>query len=275
MDGITVHRISGENLRQHIPAIVHVFRDDPELPWSNPDECTAWITRRAGRGFYIAAAFDGVTIVGYSEWLETFDSHKKILNLGLMHVDCELRGRGIGGAMLADGERYARSIDAMALRTSPEDDRAHDFYRKYGFITTDTIHTCDCQTIEGNTQENPPIPVTLDAINTHEFIFGLCNTSGRHMFEIANHPPEGHEWLAKTAGIPGGYLQFRYHRDSDKTTALYWSNEAVKGATVAAILAQGHAAKFREITFIFRAKYNDLFTGYSVTQADIELERTL
>jgi len=275
MGAITIRRITGENLREYIPAIVHVFRDDQELPWSNPGECEAWVTRRAGRGFYIAAAFDGDTIEGYSEWLETFDSHKKILNLGLMHVDCDLRGRGVGGAMLADGERYAGSIGATALRTSPEDELAHRFYRKYGFVDTDRIYTCDCPTVGGLTQDCPPAAVTLDIVNTHRFIFGLCNISGRHMFEIANHPPEGHEWLVKTAGVPGGYLQFRYHPDSDKATALYWSNEAVTGETVAAILAQGHAAGFNEITFVFRTKYSDLFAGYRVTQADIELERKI
>jgi len=275
MDTINIRRITGETLPQCVPGIVHVFRDDPVVPWHRPDECAAWVSRRAGRGFYIAAAYLGDAMVGYSEWIETWDRGRKLLYLGLMQTDCGLRGRGIGGAMLADGAAYAKSIGASALRTMPEDERAHDFYRKYGFITTDTIHTCDCRTIEGRTQETPPIPVTLDAINTHEFVFGLCNSSGRHMFEIANHPPEGHEWLAKTAGISGGYLQFRYHRDADKATALYWSNEAVTGATVEAIIARGRAAGFKEINFIFRAKCRELFTRYSVTQSDTELERSL
>jgi len=271
MDGIAIRRITGENMYEHIPAIVRVFRDDDVVPWSKADECEAWVTRRAGRGFYMVGAYRGDVMVGYSEWLETFDSSEKILNLGLMHVDCELRGKGVGGAMLEDGERYAKSIGATALRTMPEDERAHEFYRKYGFIDVDKIFTCDCSTIEGAAiQESRPM--TLDIIDTHEFVFGLCNTSGRHMFEIANHPPEGHEWLAKTAGIPGGHLQFRYHRDSDKATALYWSNEAVTSATIDAILAQGHAAGFSEIAFFFREKHRELFAGYDVTQDGIELE---
>ena len=275
MEGITIHSITSENWHQYIPAIVYVFRDDPVLPWSNPDECKAWVTRRAGRGFYMTAAFDGDTMVGYSEWLEAYDQGKKILNLGLMHVDCELRGRGIGGAMLADGERYAKSIGAACLRTMPEDELAHSFYRKYGFITTDTTHTCDCPTMEGLSLDSPPAAVTLDIVNTHEFIFGLCNTSGRHMFEIANHPPEGHEWLAKTAGIPGGYLQFRYHRDADKAGALYWSNESVNAATIDAILMAGHGAGFGEVSFCFREKYKQLFAECEVSQDGIELERNL
>ena len=275
MGGITIRRITGETMRQAMPAIVHVFRDDPVVPWSKPDECEAWVTRRVGRGFYIVGAYQDDAMVGYGEWIETFDRGRKVLYLGLMQVDCELRGRGIGGAMLADGERYAKSIGATALRTMPEDERSHAFYRKYGFVDTDKTYTCDCPTIEGLTQDCPPAAVTLDVVNTHEMVFGLCQMSGRHMYEIANHTPEGHGWLMENAAISGGYLQFWHAPDADKVTALYWSNEAVTDETIAAILAQGRAAGFSEITFIFRAKYNDLFAGYSATQDEIELERKI
>lgn len=275
MEAITIRRITGENLDLCIPAIVHVFRDDPVVPWYKSDECKVWVTRRAGRGFYIVGAYQGDAMVGYSEWIETYDRDRKVLYLGLMQVDCELRGRGIGGVMLAGGEAYARSIGAEALRTMPEDERSHAFYRKYGFVDTDKTFTCDCATIEGLTQDCPPAAVTLDVVNTHEMIFGLCQMSGRHMYEIANHAPEGHGWLRKNAGIHGGYLQFWHPTDADKATALYWSNERVTSATVIAILAQGRAAGFSEITFIFRTKYSDLFAGYSVTQNDIELERKI
>ena len=276
MDGITLRRITGENMHQSIPAIVHVFRDDPVVPWYKPDECAAWVTRRVGRGFYIRAAYLGDAMVGYSEWIETFDRGRKLLYLGLMQVDCELRGRGIGGVMLADGECYAKSIGAAALRTMPDDERSHAFYRKYGFVDTDRTFICDCPTIECPAgKQDKPAAVTLDIVNTHEMIFGLCQMSGRHMYEIANHTPEGHGWLRKDAAIPGGYLQFWHPPDADKATALYWSNEDVTGETIDAILAQGHTAGFSEITFIFRTKYSDLFAGYRVTQADIELERQI
>jgi len=286
MKTITIIRITSDNMRQCIPAIVHVFRDDEVVPWHRPDECEAWLTRRTARGFYMIGAYQGDAMVGYSEWLESCERGKKVLTLGLMHVDCELRGRGIGGAMLADGEAYAKSIGAVALRTMPEDERAHAFYRKYGFVDTDRIFFCQPPATPSTSlppyrgapdgiRQASKAEVTLDVVNTHEFIFGLCSTSGRHMYEIANHPPEGHEWLAKTAGIPGGYLQFRYHRDSNNATALYWSNEDVTRATIDAILAQGHIAGFGEITFYFREKHKGLFTGYSVTQDGIELERKI
>ena len=275
VDDITMRRITSENLREHIPAIVHVFRDDPVVPWYKPDECAAWVTRRAERGFYIAAAFHCETIVGYSEWIETFDQGKKLLYLGLMQTDCDLRGRGIGGTMLADGAAYAKSTGAACLRTMPEDERSHNFYLKYGFAETDKSYTCDCPTIEAPAQTGPPKPVTLGIVNTHEFIFGLGQFSGRHIYEIANHPPEGHEFLAKTASIPGGYLQFRYEQGADKAGALYWSNEPVTSETVKAILEAGYTAGFSEITFCFREKHKSLFAGCDVTQDGIELEYIL
>jgi len=276
MSSITMRRITSENLREHIPAIVHVFRDDPVVPWYKPDECAAWVTRRAGRGFYIAGAFQGDAMVGYGEWIETFDQGRKLLYLGLMQVDCELRSQGIGGIMLADGAEYAKSIGANCLRTMPEDERSHNFYLKYGFVETDKSYACDCPAMEGPAdKQDKPAAVTLDIVNTHEMIFGLCQFSGRHMYEIANHTPEGHGWLRKDAAITGGYLQFWHPPESDKATALYWSNEDATDGTVDAILAQGKKAGFGEITFIFRAKYSDLFAGYCVTQADIELERQI
>jgi GNAT superfamily N-acetyltransferase len=275
MGGITIRRITGENQRQYIPAIVHVFRDDPVAPWSKPDECAAWVTRRAGRGFYIVGAYRGGAMVGYSEWIETFDRGRKLLYLGLMQVDCELRSKGIGGVMLADGAEYAKRIGAACLRTMPEDERSHKFYLKYGFIETDKAYACGCPAIEGPTQDSHPVAVTLDAVNTHEFVFGLGQFSGRHIYEIANHPPEGHEYLVKNAGVPGGYLQFRYRQGADKAEALYWSNEPVTGETVKAILAAGYGLGFGEIAFVFREKYKSLFAGCDAQQDGIELEREL
>jgi len=276
MDVITLRRITGETLQRAIPAIVRVFRDDPVVPWYKPDECKAWVTRRVGRGFYIVGAYQGDIMVGYSEWIETYDRGRKLLYLGLMQVDCELRGRGIGGAMLADGESYAKSIGVTALRTMPEDERSHAFYRKYGFVDIDKTFSCDCPTKECPAiKQDKPADVTLDIVNTHEMIFGLCQMSGRHMYEIANHTPEGHGWLMKRADIAGGYLQFWHAPDEDKATALYWSNEPVASETIAAILAAGRAAGFGEITFCFREKYKELFAEYSVTQDETELERQI
>lgn len=269
-----IKQVCGKDILQSIPGIVNVFRDDEVVPWHRYDECLAWVTRRAERGFYMTAAVDGDTIVGYSEWIETFDNGAKILYLGLMQVDCDLRGRGIGGAMLADGISYAKRIGASKLRTLPEDERSHNFYRKYGFTETDEIYYCVCPTIETAYCEKSN-EVTLEVVNTHEFVFGVCQSSGRHMYECANHNPETSGYTAKTAYIESGYLQFRYKIGSKEAHVLYWSNKPVTAETVSAILEQGYAHGFDEIKFYFKSKYLDLFRDYSVIRESIEIEKEL
>ena len=277
MNSIAIHRVDGKNLSGIIPAIVNVFRDDEVVPWHRYDECAAWVKRRAERGFYIAAAYDGDKMAGYSEWIETYDGGKKILYLGLMHVDCDLRGRGIGGAMLADGEKYAKSIGASILRTIPEDERSHNFYRKNGYVDTDLIYECICPASASSAlpQDGEPAALTLDIVNTHEFIFGLCQSSGRHMYECANYNPEIGEYTAKTAHLPGGYLQFRHREGSKNALVLYWSNEEVTAERISAIIARGYEAGFEEVEFVFRSKYKHLFVCNNVTHAETEIERMI
>ena len=241
MNNITIHRVDGKNLSEIVPGIVKVFRDDEVVPWHKYDECLAWVTKRAERGFYITLAYDGDTIVGYSEWILTYDNSKKILYLGIMQVDCDLRSRGIGKIMLDDGEEYAKSIGAAVLRTIPEDDRSQNFYYKYGFTETDLIYYCVCSTTESadtpKSHKSDKLP-TLEIADTHELVFGLCQSSGRHMYEIANHNPAIGEFGAVTAYIQSGYLQFRYREGSETALALYWSNEETTADTVSAILTQ-------------------------------------
>ena len=179
MSNITVRRIDGINFKEAIPGIVRVFRDDEVVPWHRPDECLEWIARRIERGFYITVACDGDSVVGYSEWIETYDDGRKLLYLGIMQVDCDLRSRGIGKIMLDDGEKYAASIGASHLRTIPEDERSHNFYRKYGFCDTDTISHITCHASGSGVQCGEPIPVTLEIVNTHELLCFMCHISER------------------------------------------------------------------------------------------------
>jgi GNAT superfamily N-acetyltransferase len=192
-----------------------------------------------------------------------------------MQVDCDLRSQGIGKMMLDNGEEYAKSIGASRLRTMPEDERSHNFYRKNRYVDTDTIYTCVCSTVAGSVTEQcgAPAAVTLDIANSHEFVFGLWQSSGRHMYEVANHNPEPNEFTVKTIPIPEGYLQFRYKEGETKALALYWSNKEVTPETVAAILAFGHAAGLEEIEFVFKTKYKNLFAAYNPVGESTEIER--
>ncbi|MCL2286349.1 MAG: GNAT family N-acetyltransferase [Firmicutes bacterium] len=277
MYNTTIHRISGKNVDQLIPGIVNVFRDDEVVPWHKYDSCLAWVTKRIERGFYITVACDDDTITGYSEWIEMYDKGEKILYLGIMQVDCDLRSRGIGKMMLDNGEEYAKSVGASRLRTMPEDERSHNFYRKNRYVDTDTIYTYVCSTVAGPVTEQcvTPVAVTLDIANSHEFVFGLWQSSGRHMYEVANHNPEPNEFIVKTITIPEGYLQFMYKKGKVKATALYWSNEEVTPETVSAILAYGHAAGLEEIEFVFKTRYIDLFAAYNSTGESIEIEKSI
>ena len=277
MNNTTINRVDSSNLYMLIPGIVHVFRDDEVVPWHKYDECLAWVTKRVERGFYITVACDSDIITGYSEWIETYDKGEKILYLGIMQVDCELRSRGIGKLMLDDGEAYAKSIGASRLRTMPEDERSYNFYRKYGYAETDIIYSCTCPTMASDEPYNIPAitTITVEIANTHDFIFGLWQSSSRHMYEVANHNPAPEEFLVKTAAHPEGYLQFRYKQDSTKALALYWSNKEATAETVSAILASGYAEGFKEIDFAFKTKHMNLFADYNPTRDSEEIEKMI
>ena len=277
MNNVIIRRVVSENISQVIPGIVNVFRDDEVVPWHRYETCLAWVTKRVERGFYMTLACDGDKIIGYSEWIETYDNNKKIFYLGLMQVDCDLRSRGIGKLMLDDGEKYARIIGASYLRTIPDDERSHNFYRKYGFVETDAIYYCSCPTSEDSAAVGYGKfdAVTLEIANTHEFIFGLCQSSGRHMYEVANHNPELGEYITETVNFPNGYLQFRHHIDSKTALAIYWSNEETTAETVSAILSHGRIEGFDEMEFYFKSKYLNLFAGYNITRETTELEREI
>ena len=274
MYNTTIHRISGKNVDQLIPGIVHVFRDDEVVPWHRYDSCLAWVTKRIERGFYITVACDGDIITGYSEWIEMYDKGEKILYLGIMQVDCNLRSRGIGKTMLDNGAEYAKSIGASRLRTIPEDERSHNFYRKNRYVDTDIIYNCICSTVAGSVlqQCSMAATVTLDIANSHEFVFGLWQSSGRHMYEVANHSPEPDEYIVKTATIPNGYLQFIYKDGETKATALYWSNSDVTTQTITTILTHGYALGLKEIQFIFKSKYKHLFKNHATAHESTEVE---
>ncbi len=59
------------------------------------------------------------------------------VRMGRLAVDHKFKGRGLGGALLADAlERAARSeIAAYALMVDAKDETAAAFYRHHGFIT--------------------------------------------------------------------------------------------------------------------------------------------
>ena len=274
---ITIQQVNSSNLGQDtISGIVRIFRDDDVVPWHRYDQCLEWVNKRMQRGFYITIAYNGDTLVGYSEWIEMSDAGRKILYLGIMQVEGDLRGRGIGGLMLSDGEEYAHRIGALHLRTIPEDERAQDFYLKYGYASTDTIFSCLCRTVPNpeTLEHGKPSEITLEDADNNDFIFGLSQSSGRHMYEVANHYP-GDTFEVKTMKIASGFLQFRYRIATSTAMVLYWSNGTVTADTVSDILSLGCQEGFEEIEFVFRSKYRDLFTDKNVVLEATELEKAV
>ncbi len=134
-----------EAKRDDVPAIVGLLRDD---------------ALGAGRevadlGTYIAA-FDAVaaepfnTIVVMESDGRIQGTYQLTLISGLSHrgtrraqiesvrITADLRGRGLGRAMMADAERRARLAGASLLQLTTQSgrSRARDFYRALGFEPT-------------------------------------------------------------------------------------------------------------------------------------------
>ncbi|MCU1449765.1 MAG: GCN5-related N-acetyltransferase [Acidimicrobiales bacterium] len=58
-----------------------------------------------------------------------------VVDFGMM-VDAEMRGRGVGSALLAAAMEWARTAGAhkIALQVWPDNDAALALYRKFGFV---------------------------------------------------------------------------------------------------------------------------------------------
>ena len=69
-----------------INGIANIHRDC-EDPWKETEECTAWITKRLERGFYIQAAEFNEKIVGHGEWIISDEPNKKFVYLGMLQID--------------------------------------------------------------------------------------------------------------------------------------------------------------------------------------------
>jgi len=277
MNNINIHQICKENVDIYVPDIVYIFRDDEMGPWHKYEECLAWVRHKAERGFYIQAVYDGDKIVGYSEWIETYDEGVKILYLCIMQVDCDFRGRGIGTLMIDDGELYAKKIGAAFLRTIPEDDKSHRFYLKNNFIDTETIYRYVLDAINEPTPAHcaAPVNLTMDIINSHEFIFGLVQSSGRYVYECMTYTNEYDRYAVKTAIHPKGHLQFWHRQNAKSAYVVYWSKEAVDDDIILSILKIGHNQGFDKIEFCFKSKYRHLFIGYEMEDASTQLEKDL
>lgn len=97
------------------------------MPWSRE---SFWEEAAQEAAYYLLALDDG-EIIGYvGVWLLGEEGH--ITNVA---VAPEMRGRGVGAALLAELMRIAmeRSVRSMTLEVRPSNEAALALYRKFGF----------------------------------------------------------------------------------------------------------------------------------------------
>jgi len=251
------------NIETDVDGIVRVVRDEDYLPWAKPESCLAVLTHTAARGFYQTVAIVDDIIAGFAVWNEDRENGEDFLYLSMMHVDMDLRSRGIGAAMIADGVRYAKSLGISVLRTMPEDERSLSFYLRNGFIITEHLDGFVCKAQAGNYAAKEINHPTFEMIDGLEFVFGLGQAAPQFMFGLSDlRVQQERGWPVKSFSFCEGLLQFRYDKDKTETAQmLYWSNLVPTEKTLAEILALGYTLGFEKLDFEFRRKFSELFIG--------------
>ena len=102
MDNIKIRLVTTSE--SDLNGIVGVYKSDDWAPWSKLDECTAWITKRLERGFYIQVAEVDGKIVAHGEWIITNEPERKFLYLGMLEIN----------------ENYQQTLPVFVPRLKPE-----------------------------------------------------------------------------------------------------------------------------------------------------------
>ncbi|MDR0325235.1 MAG: GNAT family N-acetyltransferase [Oscillospiraceae bacterium] len=253
---------------------IHRNCDDP---WHDQEECAAWVSKRLERGFYIQIAeIDGKT-VGHGEWVVTIDPRDTFLCLGMLQMDEDFQGRGIGRKMIEDGIRMAKEQDCHKIVTIPETG-SEGFYMKCGFVNgrlikSVTLQTSDCGYSKQYTAiESAPFSIIQKSL----FIFGLAQASSRHMWEAYNQKPATDDRMsAAILSDDGDCIQLGWFAGSDTALALYWGNSP--GHCVSDILTFGNRLGLQKIAFLFYEDYQFLFDGsdLEIHTEHVEIYKTL
>ena len=243
--------------------IARVVRDEDYLPWAKPDSCLGELARAQARGIYQTVALADGMVAGFSVWNEDAERGEAFLYLSMLHVDMELRSRGIGAAILADAARHAGSAGISVLRTMPEGDRSLQFYRRNGFDVKDYLDGFRCATQAGAFAAEEIAAPSVDMIDGLEFVFGLSQASPRFMFHLCDsHIQALRGYPVRSFWLRGGLAHLRYPKGKIETAqVLYWSGAVPTKETLAELLALGHSLGFEALEFEYRRKYAGLFAG--------------
>ncbi|HML47523.1 MAG TPA: GNAT family N-acetyltransferase, partial [Clostridia bacterium] len=222
-----------------------------EDPWSNPEECAAWVERRLERDFLLRVAVAGSDILAHGEWLASDEPEGRMLYLGMLQVEDRHQGQGIGRAMIADGEMLARSQGCGKLVTVPDEDTGSEaFYAKCGFAEAGRLLSCTLPTLDapGEALEAAPIAEVPETVLPELSLrLGLAQACSRHMWEVNNRKPRTDGRLAPAFALPGGgYAQLAYGPQDRSAFALYWGPPIHRGL-VRALRRLGHARGLKSV----------------------------
>lgn len=217
---IKVRRATADDVH----AIVEIEAGE-EGPWGEPDSCRNWTVHRLARGFYIQIAFFNDEPAGHAEWIVSDEPCGKTFYLGTLQVKKNLQHRGVGRAMLADGEAEARHLACTRLSTMPEKETgSHIFYAKCGYQNARFLAAliAKARDMKIPLREIPGIPESV--VCEKRFVAGLLQLSSRHMYEVAFHSPPGSLRETRCAEVPGGYVALTQFPDDARAQALAWGD---------------------------------------------------
>ena len=257
--------------------ITKIYKPDDEGPWKEYEGCKAWISKRLERGFYIQVAEIDGKIIAHGEWIISDEPDRKFLYLGMLEVNEDYRGKGVGRLMIADGIAHAKKNNCSQAVTSPDmDNRADIFYRKCGFIDGRKYYTSKILTKPYKDYKHEGInldKVPFLAIKENKFIFGKGQFCSRHMWEVYNEKPSNDtDRLSPAILLPDGtYIQLGYWKIDEGCSILVWSNSTDYNNIIKSALSFGYSLGLRHLDFDYledEEVFLDGFEEYDKTQED-------
>lgn len=251
-----------------IPGIVEIEAGE-EGPWGDPDSCYSWTKKRLDRGFTIRIAFLNGAPAGHAEWIQSDEPGDRAFYLGVLQVKRSLQHRGVGRAMMAEGEAEARRRGCGRVTLIPDMDTGADiFYEKLGYRRARTLLEAKIASQPGaNFEWVDAIPQAV--VSEKRFVAGLIQTASRHMWELAEHPPSPRN--VRRAAIPGGYVALMWF-EGRMPYALAWGDFGLETARATGA-AMAHALDLACFGLVF-----DAATGPSLAAAEhfqFEMEKLL
>lgn len=273
MHSITIR----EGKKSDSSSICHIHRNCDD-PWNNEKECNAWVSNRIDRGFYIQLGIYQEKIVAHGEWVISDQPDSKILYLGLLQVDSDYQGKGIGRAMVEDGALYAKKVGCQHIATIPDTETgSQNFYEKCGFRRSKEIICCTIET-EGhhdNIERYRIHEVPYSVVREKSFLFGLCQASSRHMWEVTNKKPITDEDRNAPAICldDRSIIQVSYFEPKHKGLALCWSNSKDYIKLICTALSFGNSLGLKKVDFVFYEELTPFFLKWQPEAYLFEMTR--